>query len=86
MRLEFSRQAFADLEYWVATDPRTARKIIRLIGEITRTPFTGTGKPERLKHDLAGWWSRRIDRKHRIVYRVEDDCIILAQARNHYGP
>ncbi|WP_317047784.1 Txe/YoeB family addiction module toxin [Pleomorphovibrio marinus] len=56
----------------------------QLIIEATRTPLAGTGKPEPLKHDLCGWWSRRIDLEHRLVYRIEKDAIIILQCRYHY--
>jgi toxin YoeB len=84
MRLEFKPQAFEDLQYWVATNPRLAKKILRLVEETSRTPFKGTGKPEPLKGDLAGWWSRRIDQEHRLIYKVEADALVILQARHHY--
>ena len=60
------------------------RKLNRLIMECQRTPFSGIGKPEPLKGDFAGWWSRRIDQEHRLVYRVTDDTLLIAQCRYHY--
>jgi toxin YoeB len=84
MRLEFKPQAFEDLQHWVATNPRLAKKILRLIEDTTRDPFSGTGKPEPLKGDLAGWWSRRIDQEHRLIYKVESDTLVILQARHHY--
>jgi toxin YoeB len=84
MRLEFKPHAFEDLQYWVSTNPRLANRIPRLIEETARTPHTGTGKPEPLKGPLSGWWSRRIDSEHRLVYRVEADALVIAQARGHY--
>jgi toxin YoeB len=65
--LEFDASAFEDLKWWVEQDRKKALKVLKLIQEIQRTPFEGTGKPEALKHDLQGCWSRRIDREHRIV-------------------
>ena len=84
MRLEFKPEAFEDLQYWVKTNPRTAKKILKLIEATQRTPFEGIGKPEPLKNELSGWWSRRIDGEHRLVYQVSDETLIIAQARGHY--
>lgn len=58
---------------------------MRLIGETMRGPFSGIGKPERLKNELSGWWSKRIDGEHRLIYKVEGDALIVAQARGHYS-
>lgn len=84
MRLEFSPQAFEDLQYWVRNQPATARRLLRLIEETSRDPFGGIGKPEPLRGELSGWWSKRIDQEHRLVYRTEGDRLIIAQARGHY--
>jgi len=84
VRLEFKERAFEDLQYWVHANPKTAKRLLRLIEEVRRDPFAGTGKPERLKGELSGWWSRRIDQEHRLIYRVEGDRLIVAQARWHY--
>lgn len=84
MRLEFKTRAFDDLQYWIQQQPRIAKRLTQLIKECQRTPFSGTGKPEPLKGNLAGWWSRRIDGEHRLVYRVEKDCLVILQARGHY--
>ncbi len=84
MRLEFKPSAFEDLQYWVATNARMAKRLMKLIEATQRHPFEGIGKPEPLKNQLSGWWSRRIDSEHRLVYRVEDDRLIIAQARGHY--
>ena len=84
MRLEFEPRAFADLQYWVATDTKMARKVLKLVEETKRTPFGGIGKPEPLRGQLAGWWSKRIDQEHRLIYRVEGDSLLIAQARGHY--
>jgi len=73
-----------DLRYWVATDRRIALRAFDLIEAIVRDPFLGIGKPEPLKHRLAGAWSRRLTQEHRIVYLVGDDRIDLLQARYHY--
>lgn len=85
MRLEFKAAAFEDLRYWVANNAKIAKKVMRLIEESKRDPFGGIGKPEPLKNELAGWWSKRIDGEHRLIYKVEQDTLIVAQARGHYG-
>jgi toxin YoeB len=82
--LEFDPSGFEDLAYWIAKDRKKALRIIKLIKEIQRTPFSGTGKPEALKHELAGCWSRRIDQEHRLVYMVEDERIRILACRFHY--
>jgi len=73
-----------DLEYWVGTDRKTALRVIKMVKEILRDPFEGTGKPEPLRYELSGCWSRRISKEHRIVYRVSDRQIDFLQARYHY--
>ncbi len=84
MNLEFDNNAFDDLRYWVDVDRKKAQKIMGLIEEIKRTPFTGTGKPEPLKHKLEKCWSRRIDHEHRLVYTVGDTKIRVLSCRYHY--
>lgn len=84
MRLIFSEHAWEDHLYWQRTDRKVLDRINKLIREIQRTPFEGTGKPEPLKHGLSGYWSRRINDEHRIVCRVELDAILIAQLRHHY--
>jgi toxin YoeB len=84
MRLEFKPQAFDDLQYWVQHQPKLAKRLLRLIEETQRDPFGGIGKPEPLKNELSGWWSKRIDGEHRLVYKVEGEALIIAQARGHY--
>ena len=84
MKLVFSEQAWADYLYWQTQDKKTLERINTLIKECARTPFDGLGKPEPLRGDLRGWWSRRIDREHRLVYRVEDGALLIAQCRYHY--
>lgn len=83
--LEFDPSAFEDLAWWVNKDRKKALKIIKLIREIQRQPFTGTGKPEPLKHELAGCWSRRIDKEHRLIYEVFEDKIRILACRFHYS-
>jgi len=65
-------------------NPKLARRLLRLIEETKRNPFGGAGKPEPLKGELSGWWSKRIDQEHRLIYRVEGDRLIVAQAKGHY--
>ena len=82
--LEFDPAGFEDLAWWIQKDRRTALRIVRLLREIQRTPFEGTGRPEPLKHQLEGCWSRRIDREHRLVYEVEETKIRILACRYHY--
>lgn len=84
MKLIFSEYAWEDYLYWQRTDKKTLRRVNQLIKEIQRTPCEGIGKPEPLKHRLSGYWSRRINEEHRIVYNVDDDAIYIAQLRYHY--
>jgi toxin YoeB len=82
--LEFDPAGFEDLAWWVEKDRKKALRIIKLIKEVQRDPFTGTGKPEPLKHALSGCWSRRIDQEHRLVYQVDEDKIRILACRYHY--
>ncbi|MBA3036994.1 MAG: Txe/YoeB family addiction module toxin [Desulfobacterium sp.] len=82
--LEFDLAGFEDLSWWIEKDRKKALKIVKLIKEIQRDPFHGTGKPEPLKHELTGCWSRRIDHEHRLVYQVENDKIRILACRYHY--
>ena len=84
MKIVFADRGWEDFTYWIAHDRRLAARIVRLIKEIERDPFAGLGKPEPLKYDLAGFWSRRINEEHRLVYSVTDKRILIAQARYHY--
>ena len=84
MNVVFMPDAWEDYLHWQATDKRMVKRLNALIKECQRTPTTGTGRPEALKHDLAGWWSRRIDEEHRLVYRVVGDSLELVQCRHHY--
>jgi len=84
MKIIFSSQAWDDYLHWQQTDRKMLKRVNDLIKEITRTPFQGTGKPEPLRHALAGYWSRRIDLEHRLVYKVEENSVFIAQARYHY--
>ena len=84
MKLTFQAYGWEDYRHWQDHDRKMLRKLNRLILECQRTPFSGTGKPEPLKGDFSGWWSRRIDQEHRLVYRVTDDALLIAQCRYHY--
>jgi toxin YoeB len=84
MKLIFAEQAWEDYLHWQETDRKMVQRIHELIKQATRTPFEGSGKPEPLKHALSGYWSRRINDEHRIVYRVEGDSLLIAQLRFHY--
>lgn len=84
MKLIFSDAAWEDYLYWQQQDKRMVERINKLIEETQREPFTGIGKPEPLKHALAGYWSRRITDEHRMVYKVDGDSMLLAQLRYHY--
>ena len=84
MRLVFAEQAWEDCLHWQKTDKRLRKRINALISETVRTPYSGTGKPEALKHALACYWSRRITDEHRFVYRVEGTSLLIAQLRYHY--
>jgi toxin YoeB len=82
--LEFDPSALDDLAWWVQQDRKKALRIIRLIQETSSDPFSGIGKPEPLKHELAGCWSKRIDDEHRLVYQVMTDKIRILACRYHY--
>ncbi|WP_031076494.1 Txe/YoeB family addiction module toxin [Streptomyces sp. NRRL WC-3742] len=82
--VHFDPHAWEDLLFWLGSNRRMAQRITRLIGEIQRDPFGGIGKPEPLKGDLAGYWSRRIDDEHRLVYRADEKQVVILKARYHY--
>ena len=84
MKLIFHETAWEDYLYWQATDPKLLRRLNELIREASRTPFSGTGKPEPLRGPLSGWWSRRITKEHRLVYRASEEGLHIAQCRYHY--
>ena len=84
MNLIFSKNSWKDYLYWQRTDKKILKRINLLIRAIQRVPFEGIGKPEPLKHGLSGYWSRRITDEHRIVYKVDDNSIFIAQLRYHY--
>ncbi|MQY31804.1 Txe/YoeB family addiction module toxin [Nocardia aurantia] len=84
MKVTFAKVAFEDLGHWIETDRKMALRVMRLINDIQRDPFSGLGKPEPLKGDKSGYWSRRINDEHRLVYAVSENSILIAQARYHY--
>jgi len=84
VRLIFAEQAWEDYLYWQRTDRKILARINQLIRDIQREPFGGIGKPEPLKHTFPGYWSRRIDSEHRIIYKIHDGSVLLAQLRYHY--
>jgi len=89
MNFEFTQNAWEDFEYWIETDDNIVEKIKELLKDIRRSPFQGIGKPEPLKFDLKGFWSRRITGEHRLVYKVEgkkgaDQKCFIIQCRFHY--
>jgi toxin YoeB len=86
MRLCFTPHGWEDYRYWQSADKGLVKRLNRLLDDVMRDPFGGIGKPEPLRHILAGCWSRRIDDEHRLVYLVEGDDIVVLQARYHYEP
>ncbi len=84
MKLLFSESAWEDYLFWQKTDKKTLKRINLLINDIQRNKYEGLGKPEALKHNLSGCWSRRITNEHRIVYKIENNSILIAQFRYHY--
>ncbi|NOQ29853.1 MAG: Txe/YoeB family addiction module toxin [Helicobacteraceae bacterium] len=84
MRLIFSDKAWGDYMFWQQTDRQVLKKINNLIRDIKRNPFDGVGKPEPLKHELSGFWSRRITDEHRLVYEISENSTAIASCRFHY--
>lgn len=84
MSVEFTEKALEDLKYFEENKPKIFEKIKELIRNIRETPYKGLGKPEPLKYQLSGYWSRRIDLEHRLVYKIEDEKIIVVQCKGHY--
>jgi toxin YoeB len=85
MRLVFTPHGWDDYVFWQSSDRAVLKRINRLLDDIVRDPFEGIGKPEQLRHALAGAWSRRIDGEHRLVYLVDGNDIVVLQARYHYS-
>lgn len=84
MKLIFHSRAWEDYLYWQSTDAKMLARVNQLIKEASRSPFQGIGKPEPLRGELRGWWSRRIDQENRLVYRPTEDGLLIAQCRHHY--
>ncbi len=85
MKKLWTEQGWDDYIYWQGQDKKTLKKLNILIKDIERNPFEGLGKPEALKHDFSGWWSRQIDEANRIVYRIKDGSLEIAQCKGHYN-
>ena len=83
-KIVFERSAFEDFTDWATTDKNVHRRIVALILDILRQPFSGLGKPEPLRHELQGYWSRRIDSEHRLVYKVDQDAVTIIGCKYHY--
>lgn len=83
-RIIFERSAFEDFTAWAATDRKIYKRIVALILDSLRQPFSGLGKPEPLRHELKGYWSRRIDGEHRLIYKVDEDAITVTACKYHY--
>ncbi|MCY4211783.1 MAG: Txe/YoeB family addiction module toxin [Gammaproteobacteria bacterium] len=84
MILSWAEQAWEDYLYWQSADKKLLKRVNALLKDIQRQPFAGLGNPEPLRHNWSGYWSRRIDRTHRLVYQVTDEAIIIVQCRYHY--
>ncbi|MEE1745430.1 Txe/YoeB family addiction module toxin [Streptomyces sp. NPDC006641] len=85
MKLAFTSRGWEDYTFWSENDRRMTRRINKLITDTLRDPFDGIGKPEPLRGDLSGYWSRRIDDEHRLVYKATEPELVIVQARYHYG-
>jgi toxin YoeB len=84
MRYIFAEESWEDYLYWQKTDPKKVKRINELLKDISRNPFEGIGKPEPLRYKYSGFWSRRIDEEHRLIYQVRDQDILIAKCRYHY--
>ena len=85
MKVDFTETGWQDYTYWQSQDKKTLKQINRLIADIERNGYDGIGKPEPLHGDLSGWWSRHIDEKNRLVYRLRVDTVEISQCKGHYG-
>ena len=84
-QLDISKQAHEDIEYYKSAGNKVIlKKLLILLEELAEHPFSGTGKPEPLKHNLSGAWSRRINKEHRLIYELHDDIVLILSARGHY--
>ncbi len=84
MNIDWAKDAWEDYLYWQKTDKKTLKRINELIKNVQRTPTEGIGKPEPLKHDYSGYWSRRINQEHRLVYKHTEETLFIVQCRYHY--
>lgn len=84
MNVKFTEKGFEDFSYWLKNDRKKVKRILELIKDIQRHPFSGIGKPEALKFNLQGFYSRRIDNEHRLIYKIDDNDIIIISCRYHY--
>ena len=84
MNIKFTEKGFEDFSYWIKTDKKKVKRILELIKDIQRHPFEGIGKPESLKFNLQGFYSRRIDNEHRLIYKIDNNDIIIIACRYHY--
>jgi toxin YoeB len=84
-KIAFEKSAFEDFNSWAGSDPNVYRRIVALISDILRQPFSGLGKPEPLRHQLKGYWSRRITEEHRLVYKVDAEAVIIVACKYHYS-
>jgi len=82
--VKFEPDAWEDFNRWIEQDIKTVKRICALLKDTKRNPFEGVGKPEPLKHNHSGYWSRRIDKVNRLVYKVTDDAIVVMSCKNHY--
>lgn len=85
MKIAFEKGAFTDFNQWAELDRKVYKRIVALIAETVRDPYRGIGKPEPLRHELSGYWSRRITDEHRLVYRVDADLLTIVACKYHYG-
>lgn len=84
MNIKFTDKGFEDFSYWAKIDKRKLKRIFEIIRDIQKHPFEGIGKPEALRFHLSGYYSRRIDQEHRLVYKIQDDDIVIVSCRYHY--
>jgi len=84
MNVKFTEKGFKDFSYWIKNDKKKVKRILELIKDIERHPYTGIGKPEALKFNLQGFFSRRIDTEHRLIYKIDNNDIIIISCRYHY--
>ena len=84
MRIVFDQDAWEDYQFWAQNDRAMLKRLNRVIEDCIRSPFSGIGKPEALREDFSGWWSRRIDEEHRLVYRIDSGDLVIAQCRLQY--